>query len=63
MKYFLQEKAAEITKQNKEENRKKPKPEEQEGMPHSISTALLLQSVAEIGTQSIMKSSRKILHE
>jgi hypothetical protein len=29
---------------------------------HSISTALL-QSIAEIGTQSTMKSSRKTLHE
>jgi hypothetical protein len=29
---------------------------------HSVSTALL-QSVAEIGTQSAMKSSRKTLHE
>jgi hypothetical protein len=32
MKVFVQEKAAEATKQ-KEEMRKKPKPEEQEGMP------------------------------
>jgi hypothetical protein len=30
---ILQEKAAETAKQNKEENRKKPKPEEQEGTP------------------------------
>jgi hypothetical protein len=29
---FLQEKAAETTKQNKELKREKPKPEEQEGM-------------------------------
>jgi hypothetical protein len=32
IKIFLQEKAVQATKQ-KEENRKKPKPEEQEGMP------------------------------
>jgi hypothetical protein len=31
-KHFFQEKAVEATKQNKEEKRKKPKPEEQEGM-------------------------------
>jgi hypothetical protein len=30
---FLQEKAVEATKQKKEERRKKPKPEEHEGMP------------------------------
>jgi hypothetical protein len=58
-KKFFQEKAVEATKQ-KEEKRKKPKPEEQGGMPqhHCISTALL-QSVAEIETPSAMKSSRK----
>jgi hypothetical protein len=32
-KTFLQEKAVEATKQKKEGRRKKPKPEEQEGMP------------------------------
>jgi hypothetical protein len=31
--FFLQEKAVEATKQKKEINRKKPMPEEQEGMP------------------------------
>jgi hypothetical protein len=30
---------------------------------HNISAALLLQSVAKIGTQSTMKSTRKTLHE
>jgi hypothetical protein len=43
----------EATKQ-KEEKRKQAEPEEQqEGICHSVSTALL-QSVAEIGTQSTM---------
>jgi hypothetical protein len=58
---FLQEKAVEATKQ-KEEKRKKPKPVEHEGMRHSISTALL-KSVAERGTHSAMKSSKKTLDE
>jgi hypothetical protein len=54
---FLHEKAEEATKQ-KEENRGKLKPGEQECMPQHISTALL-HSIAEMGTQSAMKSSRK----
>jgi hypothetical protein len=58
-KKFVQEKAQEATKQ-KGEKRKKHKPEEHEGMPN-ISTNLM-QSVAEIGTQSTMKSRRKTLH-
>jgi hypothetical protein len=47
----------EATKQ-KEEKRKKPKPEEQEGMPqwHNINITLL-KSVAEIGTKYAMKSN------
>jgi hypothetical protein len=47
-------KTAETTKQEAEKGGKKPKPEEQPEACHSISTALL-QSVAEIGTQSTMK--------
>jgi hypothetical protein len=56
---FLQEKAAETTKQ-KEETGKKLSPRNRKAC-HSISNALL-QSVAEIGTHSAMKSSRKTLH-
>jgi hypothetical protein len=56
----LQEKAAEATKQ-KEEKRKNLSPRNTKAC-HSISTTLL-QSVAEIGTQSVMKSNRKTLHE
>jgi hypothetical protein len=59
--YLLQETAVEATKQ-KDGKRKNPKAEEQEGACHSVGTALL-QSVAEIGIQSAMKSSRKTLHE
>jgi hypothetical protein len=44
-----------IGDQQEEERRKKPKPEEHKGMP-------LLQSVAKLGTQCSMKSSRKTWH-
>jgi hypothetical protein len=54
---FLQEKAMEAIKQ-KEEKGGKPKPENKAC--HSVA---LLKSVAETGTQSAMKSSRKTLHE
>jgi hypothetical protein len=57
---FLQEKAVEATK-HKEEKMKKPKPEEHEGTPQRQHCPP--KSVAEIGTQSVMKSSRKTLHE
>jgi hypothetical protein len=56
----LQEKAVEATKQ-KEEKRKNLSPRNRKAC-HSVGTALL-KSVAEIGTQSDMKSSRKTLHE
>jgi hypothetical protein len=53
----------ETTKQ-KEERRKKPKPEEQEGMPqHEHSPPHLLQSVAKVGTQITMTGSTKTLNE
>jgi hypothetical protein len=60
VKHFLQEKAVEATKQ-KEEKRKTLSPRNRKAC-HSVSTALL-KSVAEIGTQSAMKSSKKTLHE
>jgi NACalpha-BTF3-like transcription factor len=63
MTNFLQEKAAETTKPKEEKKRGKPKPEAQEGMRHSSVSTALLQSVAEMGTQSNMKSSKKTLHE
>jgi hypothetical protein len=50
----------EATKQ-REEKRKKPKPDEHEGMPQHQHCPPV--SVAEIGTQNAMKSSRKTLHE
>jgi hypothetical protein len=50
----------EETKQ-KEEKREKPKPQEQEGMPQHQHCPP--ESVAEIGIQSAMKSSRNTLHE
>jgi hypothetical protein len=50
----------EATKQ-KEEKRKNLSPRNMKAC-HSVSTALL-KSVAEIGTQSAMKSMRKTLHE
>jgi hypothetical protein len=54
-KTFLQEKAVEATKQI-EEKRKNLSPRNRKAC-HSVGTALL-ESVAEIGTQSAMKSSR-----
>jgi hypothetical protein len=55
IKIFLQDKAVEAIKQNQE--KKKTSPRDAKAC-HSVSTALL-KSVAEIGTQSAMKSSRK----
>jgi hypothetical protein len=55
---FLQEKA---TKQKAKKRGKNLSPRNMKAC-HSDSTALL-KSVAEIGTQSAMKSSRKTLHE
>jgi hypothetical protein len=48
-------------KRRKEEKRKNLSPKNRKAR-HSVSTALL-KSVAEIGTQSAMKSRRKTLHE
>jgi hypothetical protein len=50
----------EATKQ-KEETREKPKPRKKKAC-HSVNIALL-NNVAEIGTHSAMKSSKKTLHE
>jgi hypothetical protein len=61
IKNYYKKKAVEATKQ-KEEKRKKPKSPRNRKACHSISTALL-KSLAEIGTQSAMKSRRKTLHE
>jgi hypothetical protein len=60
LKKFLRGKEVEATKQ-KEEKRKKPEPEEHEGMPPR--QHFLMKCVAEIGTQSAMKSGTKTLHE
>jgi hypothetical protein len=56
IKKYLQEKAAETTKQ-KEEKRKNLSPRSRKAC-HSVSIALM-QRVAEIGAQSTSKSSRK----
>jgi hypothetical protein len=56
---FLQEKAQAL--KQKEGKREKPNPRKRKAC-HSIGTALL-QSVAEIGTQSTMKSNKNMLHE
>jgi hypothetical protein len=56
----LQEKAVEATKQKKKRG-KNLSPGKRKAC-HSVSTALL-KSVAEIGTQRAMKSSKKTLHE
>jgi hypothetical protein len=58
---FLQEQAAETTKQKEEKTKNTPSPRSMNAC-HSITTAHL-QSVAEIKTQSTMKSSRKTLRE
>jgi hypothetical protein len=59
-KLFLQEKAVEATKQ-KDKRGKNLSPRNRKAC-HSIGTALM-KSVAEIGTQSAMKSNRKTLNE
>jgi hypothetical protein len=56
---FLTRKSSGGHQANQEEKRKKPSARGTGR--HSVGTALL-QSVAEIGTQSAMKSSRKTLH-
>jgi hypothetical protein len=61
MMKFLQEKATEAIKQ-KEENMKKPMPEEQDGMPQRQHCPPAKRR-AKIVSQSNMKSSRKTLHE
>jgi hypothetical protein len=63
LRNFLQEKAVEITKQKEEkrEKRKNLSPRNRKAC-HSVNNALL-KSVAEIGTHSAMKSSRKTLHK
>jgi hypothetical protein len=60
LKTFIQEKTVEATKQKKKRG-KRLSPRNKKAC-HIISTALM-QSVAEIRTQSPMKSSRKTLHE
>jgi hypothetical protein len=59
-KNILQEKAVDVTKQKKEK-RKKLSPRNRKAC-HSVGAALL-KSIAEIGTHSAMKSSKKTLHE
>jgi hypothetical protein len=59
MNIFLQEKAAQATKQ-KDKKRNNLSPRNKKAC-HNISIALL-QSITEIGTQSTMKRSRKTLH-
>jgi hypothetical protein len=51
----------EATKQKEKEGGKNLSPRNRKAC-HSVNTALL-KSVAEIGTQSAMKSTRKTLHE
>jgi hypothetical protein len=60
IRQFLTRKAAEVTKQ-KEEKRENLSPRNRRER-HSIHTALL-QSIAEIGTQSTIKCIKKTLHE
>jgi hypothetical protein len=59
-KFFLQEKAAETTKQKEEKRGGNLSPKNMKACP-SISTTLL-QSCAEIGTQSTVKRRIKTLH-